>query len=136
MTLNLPPWATVISLVVGVVGTAGLGGMLKTWLDHLRGTRKQSDEVAMALVARLEERVKHLESTRDDERARCEAELRVQGHRINNQRLMIFSLLHLFEVPAARRKPMLDAIRAELAAMETAEAHEKGLLITAPLAAE
>ncbi|MDH4745809.1 hypothetical protein OMP43_17425 [Sphingomonas sp. CBMAI 2297] len=132
MNLNLPPWAMMVSLVVGMIGSAGFGGVLKTWLDHQRGKRKQSDEVAMAMAARLEERVKHLEASRDDERARCEAELRVQGQRINNQRLMIFSLLHLFEVPAARRKPMLDAIRTELAGMEAAE----GMLIAAPIAAE
>jgi hypothetical protein len=138
--MNIPTWVTIAGMVFGAVGTAGIGGMLKTWLDHTRGTRKQSDDVAMGLVAVLETRVGTLEGKLEDadegmkqERARCDAELGVHRHRINNQRTIIYSLLHLFDVPAGRRKEMLANVRAELAAMEQAEAAEKGIIAAAPL---
>lgn len=136
----IPTWLTIAGMVIGAIGTAGIGGMLKTWLDHRRGTRKQSDDVAMELVGKLETRVESLEGKLGEadeamkqERARCDAELGVHRHRINNQRTLIYSLLHLFDVPATRRKAMLANVRAELAAMEQAEAAEKGIIAAAPL---
>jgi len=133
MSITLPSWITIAGMVFGAIGTAGIGGMLKTWLDHLRGKRRQSDEVAMGLVERLETRVGLLEGKLDsadeaikEERARCDAELGVHRHRIRNQRQIIYSLLHLFDVPAARRKDMIAGVRADLAAMEQAEAAEIG----------
>lgn len=137
-----------------LLGTAGLGGLLKTLLDHQRGKRKQTDDVAMELVKLLEERVGRLEQEASAERARCderlerqaveynhklaqnEAEMGVLRHRVNNQRMMIYSLLHLFEVPATRRKEQLDGIRKNLAAMEQAEAVEKAIVASAPIKAE
>lgn len=133
--MGIPTWVSIFGVIFGAIGTAGIGGMLKTWLDHTRGKRKQSDEVAMALVERLEARVAVLEGSLEQERTRCDAELGVHRHRINNQRLIIYSLLHLFDVPVARRKEMLANVRAELAAMEHAEAHEKGIIAAAPLTA-
>lgn len=127
---------TILGALAALLGTAGIGGMLKTLLDHQRGKRKQSDDVAMELVKLLETRVKALESALEIERDRCDAELQVHRHRINNQRTIIYSLLHLFDVPATRRKEMLEGIRQNLAAMEQAEAVEKAIVATAPLKAE
>lgn len=78
-------------------------------------------------ISELEERLRG-ELLR--ERQRCEAELRVVRHRTRNQRQIIYSLLHLFDIPAARRKEMLASIRADLAALEQAEATESGIVST------
>ncbi|WP_066795015.1 hypothetical protein [Sphingomonas soli] len=123
----------IVSGIMALVGTAGIGGMLKTWLDHSRGKRKQTDDVALALVNRLESRVEKLEGDLEKERARCDAELGVHRHVNKNQRTMIYALLHLFDMPAARRKVALVSIRTELAAMEMAEAQEKAIIAAAPL---
>ncbi len=82
----------------------------------------------MGLVSRLEGRVEKLEAALEKERDRCDAELKVLRHRINNQRTLIYSLLHLFDVPVAKRKAALDGIRSELATLEQAEALEKGAM--------
>jgi hypothetical protein len=124
---------TILGVLAALLGTAGLGGVLKTWLDHQRGKRKQSDDVAMALVEKLEARVEKLEGSLEREQERCEAMLGIHRHRINNQRTIIYSLLHLFDMPAARRKAALVIVRADLASMEQAEAVEKGIVAAAPL---
>jgi hypothetical protein len=64
------------------------------------------------------------------DRVRCEAELRVVRHRTRNQRQIIYSLLRLFDVPATKRKDMLASIRADLAAIEEAEATESAVVST------
>jgi hypothetical protein len=79
-------------------------------------------------ISELEERLRG-ELLR--ERIRCEAELRIVRHRTKNQRQIIYSLLHLFDLPAARRKEMLASIRADLAAIEEAEATESAIVATA-----
>lgn len=78
-------------------------------------------------ISELEERLR-AELLR--ERQRCEAELRVVRHRTRNQRQIIYSLLHLFDVPATRRKEMLSSIRSDLAAIEQAEATESSIVST------
>lgn len=128
---SLPAWLTALTLVLGAVGTAGFGGIIKASLDHKRGVRKQSDDVAMALVNKLDARVDVLEKNLAAERANCEAQLGAHRHRINNLRTTIYSLLHLFDVPSARRKQMLDAIRTDIATMEATEATEKAIIVTA-----
>jgi hypothetical protein len=65
------------------------------------------------------------------ERDRCDAELRLVKHRERRSRQMIYSLLHLFDLPATRRKETLASIRNELAAIETAEAAESAIVSTA-----
>ena len=104
---------------------------MKTWLDHSRGKRKQTDEVALALVAKLEERVEKLESALDEERRRCDDELRLLRHRIGGWKQLFYSLLHLFDMPERQRKETLEAVRKEMAALERAEAAETGAMLGA-----
>jgi hypothetical protein len=78
-------------------------------------------------ISELEERLRG-ELLR--ERLRCEAELRIVRHRTKNQRQIIYSLLHLFDIPASRRKEMLANIRTDLAALEEAEATESAIVST------
>lgn len=130
-------WLSIVALAGALIGTAGLGGVLKTWLDHLRGKRKQTDGVALELVRLLKDRVDDLETAIEGERERCDQKLAMQEklivllrHRVRGSRQMVYSMLHLFDIPAARRKEMLVGIRSELAAMEQAEAIETGIVIS------
>jgi thymidine phosphorylase len=133
MTANLPVWANIIIAVVGVIGTAGIGGMLKTLLDHKRGVRAQSDGVALDLVKQLSERVKTLEAAREQDHAKCEAELGVHRHRLNNQKQIIYALLFVFEMPPERQPEAVKRVREDLARLEQAEATEKAIIASAPL---
>ena len=63
-----------IGAALGLLGSAGLGGLVKTWLDHKRERRAQSDGVALELVKTLGVRVDQLEDALSEERARCEAD--------------------------------------------------------------
>jgi hypothetical protein len=140
---------TVLGCLAALVGTAGLGGILKTWLDHKRGKRAQTDSIALALVGkqgaridalerelktereRCEDRLQKIEAEQHAERRRSDVELRHLRHRANNMRQIIYALLHLFDVPTRQRKGMLAGIREELLAIETAETIEKGSLLAA-----
>lgn len=111
--MTIPPALTGSAIVfAGISLFALLVRMIGPW-------RKQLDE----LEARLRKELR-------DERDRCDAELRVVKHRERRSRHLIYSLLHLFDLPAARRKEMLSSIRAELAALEKAEALESGIVST------
>lgn len=100
-----------------VIGALSLFGLL---IRQIGPWRRQIDEMEERLRTELRA-----------ERTRCEAELRVVKHRERASRQMIYSLLHLFDLPAARRKEMLVNIRADLAIIEQAEALESGLVSTA-----
>ena len=134
MTTILPVWANIIIAVIGVIGTAGIGGMLKTWLDHKRGARAQTDNVALALVEKLETRIGKLEDDLDTERKRCEAELGVHRHRLNNQKQIIYALLFVFEMPPERQAEAVKRVREDWARLEHAEATEKAIIAAGPLA--
>lgn len=67
------------------------------------------------------------------ERARCEAELSIVRHRERGSRHIIYSMLHIFDLPhGERREGALANVHATLHAMERREAEEAGLLISAP----
>lgn len=113
---HLPPALQTSAIVIAALSLFALViRMVGPW-------RKQIDD----LEARMR---KELLTERD----RCDAELRMLRHRDRNRRQMIYNLLHLFDLPAARRRPILDSIRAELAAIEQAEAAEAAIVATAGL---
>lgn len=122
---------TIAVAFAALLGSAGLGGVLKTWLDHKRGKRKQTDDVALALVEKLEKRIDSLEESQESERQRCDAELRILRHRIGGWKQLFYSLLHLFDLPAAQRRNTLEAVRQEMAALEQAERTETGAMLGA-----
>lgn len=122
---------TIVAVAAGLIGSAGLGGMLKTWLDHQRGKRAQSDSVALALVEKLEKRIDGLEAAQAEERTRCDDELRILRHRIGGWKQLFYSLLHLFDMPARQRKDTLETVRKQMATMEQAEAAETGAMLGA-----
>jgi hypothetical protein len=63
-----------------------------------------------------------------DERMHCERELRLVRHRERGGRQIIYSLLHLFNMPSGeKREGALEVIHATLSEMERVEAMEAGL---------
>lgn len=127
-------WASILVAALGLLGAGGIGALMKTWLEYKRGKRKDTDNVALALVEKLEQRVVKLEGDLEDERTRCEAMLSAGRHSRNNQRQIIYSLLHLFDLPATKRRDALAAVRKQISDMEATEAHEAAIYRAAPLA--
>lgn len=121
-------WLTVLGILGTLFGGAGLGGMLKTWLDHKRGVRKDTDEVALTLVGQLKARVESLEAASDRERVLCDAKLAVQRHRINNLSGNFDALLLLIEMAPEKAAEMVAKIKERRAAQEQSEAIEKATL--------
>jgi hypothetical protein len=116
MSWHPPDW-----LMNGGIVVAGLS-LIALVIRMIGPWRRQLDE--------LEERMRlELRSERD----RCDAELRLLRHRSTRSRQMIYDLLHLFDIPAARRKAMLSSIREEIASVEKAEAEEWATLAAASI---
>jgi hypothetical protein len=126
-------WPMILS-VFTVIGGMGIGGMLKAWLDHKRGVRKQTDEVALTMLAQVNARVEVLETAREQDHAQCEKQLAVHRHRINNLASMLDSLLMLWDMPAAKTKEAVQRIRERRAQMERAEAIEKPVVASSLVA--
>lgn len=120
-----------IVTIASLIGAGGAGGLIKTWLDHKRGKRAQTDQVALELVERLERRVEKLERSLDEERERCESEMRMLRHRIGGWKQLFYSLLHLFDLPDRQRRETLEKIRAQMAELEKVEAAETGAMLGA-----
>lgn len=121
-------WFYIVSIMGGFVGSAGLGGMLKTWLDHKRGVRKATDEVALSLVTQLTNRIEILEAESARERVLCDAKLGIQRHRINNLSGNFDALLLLIEMAPEKAADMVAKIKERRSQQEQAEAVEKAAL--------
>lgn len=132
--MTLLGWpAILIAFLTTLIGGAGIGGMFKTWLDHKRGKRAQTDQVALTLVGQLKGRVEALEQALAREHARCEAQLGAQRHQINNLKGMLDALLLVWDMPPAKRNQHIEAIRARRNELERLETMEKLAIVTAPL---
>lgn len=131
-------WVAIASVIATLIGGAGVAGVLKVWLDHKRGKRKQTDDVSLAWAAKFEQRAEQaedriakLEDQQAIERQRCDDELRIVRHRIQGWKQLFYSLLHLFDMPQRQRKDTLEAVRKQMAALEQAEAAETGAMLGA-----
>jgi hypothetical protein len=71
------------TILTGLGGLGG-GGLIVKLLDHRRAARKQTDEVALALVAKLEARVQSLEAEARKERKECDDRLSALRHELRN----------------------------------------------------
>jgi hypothetical protein len=136
----MPIWAQIVGVITALVGTAGLGGLVGRWLTYKQDSYKSHEEVAMAREARLEARIQKLEEDRESdkiqfkldleqERARCDAEMRLLRHRIRNQRQIINSFMWLQEMPEERRAEVIASIRQQLVDIDLQEAAEAGVVI-------
>lgn len=148
---GVPWWVAVITACAALVGSAGIGGILKTWFDHKRGARAQTDSVALSLVETLSLRVTQLEEKAESDQASCEERLRdqkaesdrklamqdnqlmIMRHRIRNGRQIIYSMISIMELPTTKRLASLDRIRKELGSMEQAEATEVAIIAAATI---
>ena len=128
MLAKAQPFWPMILTVFTAIGGMGVGGMLKAWLDHKRGVRKQTDEVALTMLAKVSARVELLETAREADHTKCEAQLAVHRHRINTLATMLDSLLMLWDMPAAKTGAAVQRIRERRAEMEQAEAIEKSIM--------
>jgi hypothetical protein len=114
MDVDLPPAGVTSVIVIAALSVIALIiRMIGPW-------RKQLDDLEGRMRAELRL-----------ERKRCDVELRLLRHRSARSRQMIYDLLHLFDIPAARRKAMLASIREEIATIERAEAEEWAIAIAA-----
>lgn len=112
----------------------GIGGLVKTWLDHKRAVRRASDEVAMALVEQLTARVESVEASAAQERALCDANLAVLRHRVNNLSGSFDGLLLFIEMAPERAREFAARIKEKRAAQEQVEAAEKASVAALALA--
>ncbi len=80
--------------IVSALGGLGSGGIITGLLAHKRARRKQTDEVALGMVATLQERISEVETsaaTRIDaveraavkEREKCDAKLEAADHKMS-----------------------------------------------------
>ena len=125
----LSHWPSIVTASAGM----GLGGLLKTLLDHRRACRLQTDEVAMSLVQQLTRRVETVEAGAAQERAICDANLAVLRHRVNNLSGSFGSLLLMIEMAPERAREFAARIKEQRAAQEQAEAAEKASVAAAAI---
>lgn len=132
---------TALLVILGLIGSGGLGYVLKTWLDYLRAKRKGTDDMSLSVVAAFQARLEKVEGELEKERERakqdrkiCDAEMRVLRHRVNNGASMIDALLLLHEMPAAKAKAQVAAIREQWGDLRKISAAEGAIVMTAPIA--
>jgi len=81
MIETIPAWAPMCG---AALGGGGLGAGLRPILDYWKGRRRQTDEVAMGLVEKLQARIERLEESSAAERQLCDAKLSVLRHELKN----------------------------------------------------
>jgi hypothetical protein len=135
MSLASLPWPAIIALLTTLLGGAGVGAILKAWLDYKTGKRKQTDEVAMQLVGQLQVRLTTVEAKAARDEALCEAQLAVQRHRINNLSSAFDGLLLVMELAPDRASEAVARIKARRVADAQAEATETAAVRAAEVAA-
>lgn len=104
-----PAWLINSAVVVAIVSLIGL------IIRQVGPWRRQITEAEERLRNELMEN-----------NSRCEAELRIMRHRDRNSRQMIYSMLHIMDMPLEQRGAALDKIRVDLERMEKVEAAEIG----------
>lgn len=124
------PFMAILTFLMTIIGGAGLGGLFKTWLDYKRGSRKQTDDVAITLVEQLSARITKLEDDQVREREKCENELRALRHRLNNIDAAFDGVLIAIEAAPASAKEIAHAARADRRAHREREALESAALLT------
>lgn len=125
-----PPWLAILTFLGTIIGSAGLGGLFKTWLDYKRGARKQTDDVAISLVQQLTDRITKLEGDQVREREKCDNELRALRHRLNNIDAAFDGVLIAIEAAPDKASEIASRERAERRAHREREAMESAALLT------
>jgi len=123
-------WPAIISIILTIIGSAGVGGLLKTWLDYKRGSRKQTDDVALSLVHQQNARILILEEQQVRERDKCDRELRVLRHQMANVDSAFDGFLMMVEAMPEKAGEIAASIRKQRGEQRQAEAVEKAAAMT------
>ena len=106
---NAPAWA---ALCGAAMGGGGIGAGLRPILDYMRGRRRQTDEVAMGLVEKLQARIERLEESSAAERQLCDAKLSVVRHELKNVQSNFDALLLAIEIAPEKAAEVVAKIKA------------------------
>jgi len=111
MALNeiLPVWAP---LCGAALGGGGIGAGVRPILDYLKGRRRQTDEVAMGLVEKLQSRIERLEEAQAAERQLCDAKLSLLRHELRNVQGNFDALLLAIEVAPEKAAEVVAKVTA------------------------
>lgn len=112
----------------------GAGGIVKTWLDHKRERRRQTDKVALALVDQLTRRVETVEASAAQERVLCDARLSLLRERVCGLSGSFDQLLLTIELAPERARELAARIKEQRLGQEQAEAAEKAGVAAAMIA--
>jgi hypothetical protein len=112
MTLidTLPAWAP---LCGAALGGGGIGAGIRPILDYWKGRRRQTDEVAMGLVEKLQSRIERLEDAQAAERQLCDAKLSVLRHELRNVQSNFDALLLAIEVAPEKAAEVVAKLKAQ-----------------------
>jgi hypothetical protein len=115
MTLfdQAPAWA---ALCGAALGGGGIGAGLRPILDYLRSRRRQTDEVAIDLVEKLQARIERLEESSAAERQLCDARLSALRHELKNVQGNFDALLLAIEVAPEKAAEVVAKLTARRAA--------------------
>lgn len=131
--LRLPSgWVGYVALLLGALGSIGLGGMFKSWLDHKYKSRKQSDDMATAIVTMMNQRMTAVER----HGRLCEANLAFLRHRQNNMSGNFDALLLLIELAPEKAGEFIVRIKEMRRDQAVAEAAERAALLATAVLAE
>lgn len=131
--LRLPAgWFGYVALIVAALGSIGLGGMLKTWLDHKYKSRKATDDMATAIVDHMTRRLSSVER----HGRICEANLGVLRHRLNNLSGCFDATLLLIEMAPEKSADLVQKIKELRQTQMLAEAAERAAVMAAAIAPE
>jgi len=104
-----PAWA---SLCGAALGGGGIGAGVRPILDYWKGRRRQTDEVAMGLVEKLQARIERLEEAQEAERQLCDAKLTVLRHELKNVQGNFDALLLAIEVAPEKAAEVVAKVKA------------------------
>jgi len=105
----LPAWAP---LCGAALGGGGIGAGMRPVLDYWKSRRRQTDEVAMGLVEKLQARIERLEEAQEAERQLCDAKLSVLRHELRNVQGNFDALLLAIEVAPEKAAEVVARVKA------------------------
>jgi hypothetical protein len=111
MTLidTFPAWAP---LCGAALGGGGIGAGIRPILDYWKSRRRQTDEVAMGLVEKLQARIERLEEAQAAERQLCDAKLSVLRHELRNVKGNFDALLLAIEIAPEKAAEVVARVKA------------------------
>lgn len=126
-------WLGYVSVAITALGALGIGGMLKTFLDYKFRSRKQTDDIATAMVVSMTERLRTIERNAKHERQVCEANLAYVRHKLNNISASLDATLLLVEMSPDKATEAVARIKELRQHQAIAEATERAAILSATI---